>query len=331
MMDENRQKREKSLWYVRRLSVDEYKTIVPNRAAFFNEPDFVELNKDKVDEVYYMVLMRGNSARFGVIGGRVGTGMRIPFSAPYSYPVAIINEAKQETIDVALEVFEEYCVEEGVERIRFVFPPLFYDEHLLSGWVSAFYRSGYDVQNLDVNYALNLEKLNVDEEIYGQIITQKGRKGLRRANKSGLEIIRCESDEDYKDAYKIIQIGHEHKGFPVKLSYKQLMDTLKVVEHDAFIVKKGSVGIVAEVLYKINDKIVQGIYTGTHPDYMNCNGMNLLTWYTIRFYGNKGYKILDKATSTENSIPNYGLCNFKESVGCERSLKYTFKKELMKV
>ena len=90
------------------------------------------------------------------------------------------------------------------------------------------------------------------------------------------------------------------------------------------------IGAGDEVLYRINDSIIQGIYTGTHPDYMNCSGMNLLTWHTIQYYGSKGYKILDKAISTEDSEPNYGLCNFKESVGCERSLKYTFRKELKK-
>lgn len=321
---------EKSLWYAKRIEPDEYKALVPERAVFFNEPDFTELNKNKVDEVYYLLLMRENSARFGLIAGRVGTEMRTPFSAPYSYPVAIIAESKQEAIDVALEVFEEYCIEQGIESVRFIFPPLFYDEHLLSGWVSAFYRGGYAISNLDINYALNLEKLNVDEEAYGNLITQKGRKGLRRAERSGLEICKCESKEDYKSAYEIIQIGHEAKGFPVKLSFEQLMSTLKLVEHDVFIVKKDGVGIVGEILYRINDKIVQGIYTGTHPDYMSCNGMNLLTWHTIKFYGDLGYKILDKAISTEDSQPNYGLCNFKESVGCERSLKYTFRKELKK-
>ena len=319
---------EKSLWYVRRVSADEYETLVPDKRVFFNEPRFTELNKDKADEVNYLIFMRDNSARFGLIAGRVGTEMRTPFSAPYSYPVAIINESKQETIDAALAVFEEYCKAKGAESIRFIFPPLFYDEHLLSGWVNSFYRSGFEIQNLDINYALNLEKLNVDEETYGELITQKGRKGLRRAERSGLEIVQCKTDEEYRAAYETIQIGHDSKGFPVKMSFDQLMDTMKLVDHDAFIVRKAGVNIVAEILYRINDKIIQGIYTGTHPDYMDCNGMNLLTWHTIKYYGEKGYKILDKAISTEDSTPNYGLCNFKESVGCERSLKYSFRKEI---
>lgn len=319
---------ERKLWYINRTSAEEYKQLVPDRRVFFNEPDFTELNKAKADEVYYLIFMKENSARFGLICGRVGTEMRTPFSAPYSYPVSIIGESKQESIDTALEVLEEYCREEGAASVRFIFPPLFYDEHLLSGWVSALYRSSYRIENLDVNYALNLKKLNVDEESYGNLITQKGRKGLRRARKSGLEIVKCETEEDFREAYRIVQVGHDAKGFPVHLSYEQLSDTLKLVEHDAFIVRKDGEGIVAEYLYIINERIVQGIYTGTHPDYMDCNGMNLLTYHTIQYYGNRGFEVLDKAIATESSIPNYGLCNFKESVGCERSLKYTFRKEL---
>ena len=321
---------EKALWYVKRVTYEEYQDLVPDRRVFFNEPCFTELNRDKVDEVYYLVFMRENSARFGLISGRVGTELRTPFSAPYSYPVPVSHESKQEGIDAALEVFEEYCLSIGIENIRFVFPPLFYDEHLLSGWISAFYRKQYRVVTLDLNFSLDLNKLNVDEETYGSMISQKGRKALRKARRAGLEIVRCESEEDYRKAYRIIQIGHEAKGFPVHLSYEQLRDTLRLVEHDTFLVKKDGVAVVAEYLYKISSRIVQGIYTGTHPDYMDCNGMNLLTYYTIRYYGDQGYEILDKATAGKDSMPNYGLGNFKESVGCQRSLKYTFQKELKK-
>ena len=311
-----------------RVSAEEYKSLVPDRRVFFNEPEFTELNRDKAEEVHYLIFVRERSARFALIAGRIGRELRAPFSAPYSYPVAIIDESKQETIDAALEAFEAYCLAQGIESVRFIFPPLFYDEHLLSGWVSAFYRKQYEVSNLDLSYALDLKRLNVPLEPYGEMITQKGRKALRKALKSELEIIRCETEEDYREAYRIIQIGHEYKGFPVKLSFEQLSDTLKLVGHDAFIVKKDGVGIVAEYLYRVTDSIVQGIYTGTHPDYMDCNGMNLLTYHTIRYYGDRGYRYLDKATATEDSVPNYGLCNFKESVGCKRSLKYSFQKEL---
>ena len=48
---------EKSLWCVKRVTADEYKALVPDRKVFFNEPDFIEINKAKADEVYYLIFM----------------------------------------------------------------------------------------------------------------------------------------------------------------------------------------------------------------------------------------------------------------------------------
>ena len=116
---------ERELWHIRRVSPDEYRSIVPDRGIFFNEPAFTELNRGKVDEVFYLILMREDSARFGMIAGRMGTELRMPFSAPYAYPVSVLDDSKQEAIDAALEVFETYCGDCGIKSVRFILPPLF--------------------------------------------------------------------------------------------------------------------------------------------------------------------------------------------------------------
>ncbi|MBP3474718.1 MAG: hypothetical protein J6K48_00135 [Lachnospiraceae bacterium] len=311
---------------VLRVTAEEYTSLVLDRRIFFNEPVFCELNRDKVDEVYYLIFMREKAAKFGLILGRTGDLVKCPFSASYSYPVEIKKNEKLATYDEAVQALENYCISIGVSEIRFTFPPMFYDEHILSAWISSFYRCNYELTKIDVNYAIDLEEMNVDVESYGQLITAKGRKSLRRAQRNGLTIQKCETEEEYAEAYEIVKMGHEFKGFPVRMSFEQLMDTMKLVDHDVFIVRNGEIGIVAEFLYRINKEIVQGIYTGTLPDHAGDNGMNMLTYFTINYYGNLGYKILNKEIATEDSIPNYGLCDFKESVGCRRSLKYSFKK-----
>ena len=58
--------------------------------------------------------------------------------------------------------------------------------------------------------------------------------------------------------------------------------------------------------------------------------MNYLSWYAIKYFGDKGYKYIDRATTGTNSIPNYGLGDFKESIGGKRCLKYAFKKTFNK-
>lgn len=309
-----------------RVTAEEYEKLVPDRRVFFNEPRFTELNREKAEEVHYLILRRDASARFGVILGKTGDMIKCPWSAPYSYPVEIKRNEKVESVDEALAALEDYCRGIGGKTVRFIFPPLFYDEHLLSAWVSAFYRTGYTVANLDLSYALDLDDLS--REGYEKDLPEKGRKGLRKAKASGLTIQKCETDEEIAEAYGIIRANHDAKGRPTHMSLEQVMDTLKLVPHDVFIVRHGADAVVSEILYRVNDRIVQGIYTGTLDEFAQYNGMNFLTDYTIRYYHDLGYRILDKATATEDSVPNRGLCNFKESVGCRRSLKYTFIKDL---
>ena len=52
--------------------------------------------------------------------------------------------------------------------------------------------------------------------------------------------------------------------------------------------------------------------------------MNYLAFSLFSYYFDKGLRILDIGPSTENGTPNYGLCEFKENIGCSVTLKYSF-------
>jgi len=44
----------------------------------------------------------------------------------------------------------------------------------------------------------------------------------------------------------------------------------------------------------------------------------------LEYYNNLNIKIIDVGPSSIFSVPDYGLCDFKESLGCHVSLKKTF-------
>ena len=52
--------------------------------------------------------------------------------------------------------------------------------------------------------------------------------------------------------------------------------------------------------------------------------MNYLAYSLFDYYADNGLRILDIGPSTEDGIPNYGLCEFKESIGCSVTMKYSF-------
>ena len=112
------------------------------------------------------------------------------------------------------------------------------------------------------------------------------------------------------------------------MTYQQVCDTVQIIPHEFFLVERDRERIAAALVYRINEDVAQVIYWGDRLQYREYKPINFLSYQLIHYYGEKGLKYLDIGPSTENSIPNYGLCDFKESIGCRRSLKYTMVKEL---
>jgi acetyltransferase-like isoleucine patch superfamily enzyme/RimJ/RimL family protein N-acetyltransferase len=52
--------------------------------------------------------------------------------------------------------------------------------------------------------------------------------------------------------------------------------------------------------------------------------MNFLAYKIFEYYSDLNYKFIDLGPSSENSVPNIGLCDFKESIGCDVTLKKKF-------
>ena len=78
-------------------------------------------------------------------------------------------------------------------------------------------------------------------------------------------------------------------------------------------------------------QIMNGLNTNSsilNTKYSNLRPMNFLSYSIFKFYKDLGIRYIDVGPSTENSIPNYGLCEFKESIGCQIFPKYTLEKEI---
>ena len=56
--------------------------------------------------------------------------------------------------------------------------------------------------------------------------------------------------------------------------------------------------------------------------------MNFLAFKIFEYYNHKRKKIIDLGPSSEDSVPNYGLSEFKESIGGSMDNKFTFSKKV---
>ena len=301
---------------------EEYDHII-NPQIFFNTVAFNELNRHKVEQVRYF-LFRDTKYRFGLCVGMKGKEAMAPFSAPFASFVTVHERWEIKQLDEAVHCFEELANNEEWHSMRVILPPPLYGASFIAAMSNSLLRAGYSVCFQDLNYSLDLKKLNIED--YVTLLPSNGRKNVRIAMKSGLALRHCEGDEEKHRAYGVIAENRKSKGYPLRMTWEDVLATTKIIGHDFFLVEKDGEDIAAAQVFHVLDKIMQVIYWGDMPGYSELKPINFLAYELIQYYGNRGVQYIDVGPSSEAGEPNYGLCDFKASIGCDITAKFTFGK-----
>jgi lipid II:glycine glycyltransferase (peptidoglycan interpeptide bridge formation enzyme) len=132
----------------------------------------------------------------------------------------------------------------------------------------------------------------------------------------------CKTQEEEAIAFAIIKKNREVRGFPLRMTWEQIEETIKVIKADFFLLYNDSKETIASAMvFHINSKVVQVVYWGDLPEFSHLKTMNFLSYKIFEYYQDSTVEIIDIGPSTEDSIPNYGLCEFKESIGCDITTK----------
>lgn len=312
-------------WHVEKLDCDAFSKITTDKLKnIFNKSAFTELNVDKTAEIIYLIIYKKGSARFALTAGKgYDNVLRCPFSAPFGYPEEIKSLQSIGDYYHATAALNKYLEHLGIDIAEITLPPLFYDNDVISAWINAFTQNNWQIVYFEINYAFHIPEII---ENYEAKIAHNARKNLRIAEHSGLQVTLCKSEDEKCEAYHIIKRNRESKGYPLRMSEEQVMRTIKVVNSSMYIVSLGSEKIASALIYEVTDKILQVVYWGDIPGYSDKKPINFLAYELLKIYSNKGYEYLDIGPATEQGIADFGLCDFKDSIGCKRSLKIKIKK-----
>ena len=299
----------------------DYGNVVKNPRYLYSSMQFCELNRNKVDDVRYLVF-KERKYKAALAVGIAGENIQIPFSAPFSMFEKQSDTIHIEEADEILKLLDSYAEDNKIKKIRFRLPPAFYDENLISKLQNGFLRNGYRILYCDLNYAFRIKEFGE----YREHIYRNARKNLNTAMRNEYRFCECVTVEEKKKAYDIIAVNRMQKGYPLRMSWEQVRDTMEITEHECFVLSLESADIAAAVVFRVTDQIWQVIYWGDISGYSQFRPMNYLSYRIFEHYYNKGIGILDIGPSTEEGIPNFGLCDFKESIGCFVQTKNTFEK-----
>lgn len=306
------------------IDADRYEEL-SRETHIFSSKDFLELNSEKVDKLLYLV-GRDTKERFAFAVGVKEKKMLAPFSAPFASIIPLKKKTTMEQYWDFVNALVGYAKENDIELISFYLPSDIYEYSNNVKVTNALLGNDFRLAYSDVNYSFDL--CNIDLQTYDTILHYNARKALKIALKSNLVFQECESIEMKKEAYEIIRINRESRGFPLRMSLEQVLSTIEVVDNRFFLVKHDDISIASAVVFHVTKEIAQVVYWGNIPDTIELKPINYLSYCLIGFYKDKGFKYLDIGISTENGIPNFGLCNFKDSIGCNVSYKCRYVLEL---
>lgn len=285
--------------------------IAANLSHIFNSAEFCELNACKCDEIHYL-LFREEKYRLGIVLGQRGSNFFSPFSAPFGGFEAVRKDVQMQFLENAVELLKAYVEERNGSKMKITLPPLFYAQSVISKTINVLYRKEFSVDVIDVNHTIDLRSWNI--------------KAIKRqAGFEGMKFHLCEDSDEKSLVYDIISQNRAHRGYPLRMTKEQVMQTTSLVDADFFLVRiPCGQNVASALVYRVSKDIVQVIYWGNLSGFDEFRPMNFLALNLFEFYAKSGLKTVDIGPSSENSFPNYGLCDFKERIGCEVHPKFSF-------
>ena len=306
------------------VNASEYNRIIPNPYHVFGSAAFNEHNKGKCDRVHYL-LFKDSKYRLGLVGGVIDQHFYSPYSAPYGGFSFLSEEIRLNQIDECIEILNNWANQNNISSINLTLPPPFYNESFVAKQTNCLFRNHFRISKIDLNYSFQLDSL---DENYIKNIWHNSRKNLNIALRSGLSFIRCKTNEEREQAYEILITNRVSKGFQLSMTWEEVKNTILIIKSDFFIVlNELKEPVASAIVFQVTPIIVQVIYWGNLPEYTDLKPMNFLSYKVFEFYKQHGMMIMDIGPSTTNSIPNNGLCEFKEGIGCDISVKTCFTKE----
>lgn len=303
----------------------EFSNIFPEPYHVFGSGDFAELNSDKADKICFL-LFKDNKYRLGLTAGIRNNELFSPFSAPFGGFVFFREEIKINQIEDALDTFLNWAKVQNLKSLHIILPPPIYNESFISKQINVLYRKKFSLEASDLNFSFQTSNLTKE---YSSIVWRNARKNLKIALESELSFYYCKDHTEKQKAYQVIQTNREVRGFPLRMTWEEVENTIQLVKSDFFITYFKTEAVAAAIVFHVANDIVQVIYWGDRPEYSHFRTMNFLSFKVFEYYRNQKIQIVDIGPSTENSIPNYGLCEFKESIGCDINTKPTLVKKLI--
>lgn len=207
-------------------------------------------------------------------------------------------------------------------NIQIKLPPLFHDVNLISIYLNIFLNNGFKIDNQEINYQILVD--NID---YNKKINSTKKKILNRSLKKNFEFKQMSQDK-LKEAYSIIKKNRENKKYKLSMNFSDLKKIFLLFKNNfkLFGVFSELQLIASAFCIRLDKDIFYIFYWAEDENFTNYSPLVFMSSGIYNYCYENGYKILDLGSASIKGVPNYGLVNYKESLGYSASIKFTLKK-----
>jgi hypothetical protein len=298
----------------------EFDALFAATGTCFTTAAFSELNKSKCDAIRYLAFM-DKKIRLGLILARRGTSWISPFSAPFGGFVSKNHQPTLEHVEEAIDALQDYLRAEKASNLRLTLPPLFYHPTLHTKIQHVCINKGFTVTDWDLNY--HFPTVYFEEDYVNRHMSRNARRNWLVSNEFDLEFIPLSGEEGIRRAYDVIHGNRTSKGYYLSMSEDDLIRTSQVVRTDSFVATLDGKDLASAIVYHTATNIVQVVYWGDLPESKPCRAMHFLAHGVFGHYHDQNIPTIDVGPAMIDNKPNYGLCEFKESIGCDIQPKLT--------
>lgn len=290
------------------VTAGEYMQLFPAPSTAFGSAQFNILNAAKAEDIRFIAgFDAANRPLMGLIAGLRCGVWRSPFSAP----MAALSWNRDLSLATIAGFFNHAREFLQPQPLRVVMPPAFIAPDMLAKISGTIINMATDV-TVDFNYHYDLSR-TADIEAY---MKRNARKNLHRAQKENFIF----GQASIERAYEVIRANRTSKGYYLAMTADEVEATSRVIDIDAFVMTHADNDVAAAIVYRIAPGVAHVVYWGDTPGFEALRPMNILPCHIFKFYSDLGFSTVNIGTSSTDGIPNHGLCDFKESLGCTTSL-----------
>jgi hypothetical protein len=220
---------------------------------------------------------------------------------------------------------EKRLRKKGAQRITIKNPPQLYNADQLSLVHVFLLNHAYVIATAEIGAVIRIDHRGYKD----QFGSWEKKRRLRKSHESGLEFREIAIDS-FKRVYDFILRNHQAKEYELSMTAEQLDRAVAVFKSDykLFGVFNGSDLAAACISIRVNSQTLLNFYVEHDERYNHLSPVIMLIEGLFIYCVEHNISLLDLGTSAVDGKPNFGLLDFKLSLGAEATPKLTFQKDL---